>query len=429
MTEATQASTANGAAARPPITLNDGPPVTTADDRNAIIAAVLAQKEAREAKTTETTSDTPASTPSLAEAASDEAAAEETEETAEASGAEGDEQAAAETDEQAEAAKPKAAETAATDRAARLRAFLSDKEAAAPERARVQQSAQDVIARAEREANERAAKIIKDAEERAQKAAIDVLEKLRKSPLDAARFLGVDPEKVLAAQAEDTDPVQVMARKFEAAIAERDKKLEEQGELLRRIVQRDEESQKYQATVAQHAVEARFLKEAEAPEYKAAAVLWGAEGVLQKAKALVAQGHATVAKKRELDPSFPAFEATNEEILALLTERAKEETRSKRAELMSLLQEVEGVAESTQADSKKANDANGKKPAANAATSGKQANGRAPAGQGQGTRILSASAGSERRAPPAKSKDRELSDAEARKNAIKEIERMRRERD
>jgi hypothetical protein len=288
-----------------------------------------------------------------------------------------------------------------------LGAFLRGK---AEQQAHRDQSA-DRAQRMLDQAEERARRIVQDAEDRARNTINDALSEFRRSPTQAAQRYGIDTTGLLREQAEETDPLRRLEEGFRSELAKRDEELKKlRGEVDSTKRERDEE-RRYVATLRQTEAERKFVTEAQ--EYKFAAKLWGKNNGTE----LLARAHKTLTDARakvEREQGKEAatnFVVSNADLLHYLDEEARGYLREQRQTLSELLQEVGEEAESdTEAPAKP----EAKKPEAKPASN---ANGRAPAGQGQGPRTLSASRAGERRAPPKPAPHKELTEFEFKQQA------------
>lgn len=422
MTEANASpdtSAANGAV------FHDAPAVGVSHrDRNAMIEAAQAAIRAHEAKeeaAAAPAAKTPAPATSLADegAKTDDAKAEPSKPAEPAS--------LADETETAKAKPPASAEKAADEKpepekveelpdpAANLRRILKLKEQQQTDRER----ADALIRAAEDEARTKAQKIIEEAKASAKSEVEALLRDLRANPIDTARRLGLDLEQTIAQQADDKDPVRELARKFEAALTERDKRAESLEGALKELLRRDDERTQLVARDARTRGEEEFIGVSKDPAFKYARERWSPPELLREAHAIIDDARAQ-AKRAGIPLVCP-----DKEVLALLNERAKEDIKSRATSLAELLREVGGdeVAKLFAASVKADEEPKAETPKATPGLAKTQTGGKAPQGQGQGTRTLSAQAASERRAPPT-GKESELSEREFRELAqarVKEI--------
>lgn len=394
----TQTAPANGAATNGSVQFRDPPAEgVNSADRNALLRAASEAMRASEAKSEAAAAAAKAAAPeSEPPAAAEEPTTPAETETpaAEDPPASGGELA----DDKSEA--PPAAPPEKVDAAANLRRLLKLKEHEQTERERIESDSRQLREQAQAEAK----KIIDDAKNEAQRYVRGLLDGFRGRPLEAAREVGFDVDTLLAQKADEQDPNAQMKRWLEGELSGIKKALTEQTERSKALEERNEEWQRIAQETSQNHAQERFLSQAQDDTYEFARELWSPPELIAKAKGII-KNVQEAAKRQGVH-----YSPSNVEVLTFLNEEAQEHLKAKAPSWAKLLQKVGATAVVEAPKSEE-------KPVAKPGLQKTQANGKAPAGQGQGPRTLSAQAQSERRAPP-KPLDKDLSDREFRELAV-----------
>ncbi len=179
-------------------------------------------------------------------------------------------------------------------------------------------------------------------------------------------------EEILARQANKSDPLYQLAKRFEADLKARDERAEAMAEEIKSLRAESQERDQGIVQARTSIAERNFLSKATEDAFPYARAYWDSDAdILARAKAVLHDAKAEAEKRGEGD----GFYCDDKDVLAFLETEAKDRLSRKRDLLSKLLSPVDGDPEPSKGGS------------------GRQ-------GQGPKSRTLSTSAASERRASP-----------------------------
>lgn len=199
-----------------------------------------------------------------------------------------------------------------------------------------------------RQAEEKAAEVLRKAEDSLQERARTLLSSMLQDPLSAAQEFRVNPDDVIRATAEASDPNAKLYRELRSELAKRDKDINELKSFAQKLVSdRETETREKQREHFTRAQE-KFLSDADRESFPALNLFWGKKRFLGEAYEETQAIHEAAA----VLGGRPEF--TDKQIIVRLEKRAREELKAVAKDLISLVQSLEAPAAASAKDEKAA---------------------------------------------------------------------------
>lgn len=218
-----------------------------------------------------------------------------------------------------------------------------------------QTKAAQIVANAEA----KAAEVLRKAEESLQQRAQALLTSMLQDPMAAAQEFRVDPDAVIRATAEASDPQAKGFREMRFELQKRDRELGELRGLVQKLVSDRETETRQQQQERWNRAQEKFLADADKDNFPAVNLFWGKKRFLGEAY----EESQAIREAAEVLGGRP--EITDKQIVQRLERRAREELRAVAKDLVALVAQLDKTAplKPEKKEEKEAPPAKGKGPA------------------------------------------------------------------